>query len=137
MTGRRLISDDVGARRLVRGVCRVLGATVLAAACHGRSRGECARLAEAGEHQRAVETCERRFAESRDPRDGVYAARALLALGRDDEVLAWVDRLRQTDEEATVLSLRASVYQKRGDTARAEGDLRRALELERAAGHLK
>lgn len=78
--------------------------------------------------------CERLFEESRDPRAGAMAARALLFLGRDDETLAWVARLEGSNEEATAWDLAADVHRRRGETELAKRAYHRILVLDRLTG---
>ncbi|MCP4654660.1 MAG: CHAT domain-containing protein [bacterium] len=88
----------------------------------------------AEDYEVAASRCEEIFEESRDPRAGVAAARACRALGRGDEVLSWLERLRESSEAAVMLGMAAKVHQERGDVARAREMLDHEIALERLAG---
>lgn len=114
------------------GLACALVATLVA--CSGRAVRKCEDLLEAGDHEAAMVSCEQTFETTGDPRAGAAAAAAHAALGHGDEVLAWLDRLRDSPREAAVRLLAGRVHERRGDSDLAEKAYLRALALSGAAG---
>lgn len=116
------------------GACSLCWLIALSVGCRGSEVRECTELVEAEDYEVAVTRCEELFDETGDPRAGAAAARAHFALGQADEVLAWVDRLRETSEEATLWRLAAQVHWQRRDTELAREVSLRELTLHRETG---
>ncbi len=113
-------------------VCVLAGLAL--STCRETAVRECTELLEAESYGAAVARCEQAFEETGDPRAGAAAARAHQALGHGDAVLAWVERLEGTAEEAGTWNLAARIHWQRGHRELAAEAYRRALALHREAG---
>ncbi|MEM7588474.1 MAG: hypothetical protein AAF560_34115, partial [Acidobacteriota bacterium] len=98
----------------------------------GVDDSSCADLWQVERHAEAAETCEAAFERDGDTEAGLTAARAQLALGHDDAVLAWPARLAGSHQQAEALRLASDVWRRRDDVAAARSALEQALAVERA-----
>ena len=115
----------------------ILSLTAGVAACSGAPETagqDCAALLAAADYPAALARCDSEYAESDDPAAGRGAAIAAYYLQRDDDVLAWLERLRGTQEEATVLGYAASVYRRQGQPERGVEASERKIALHEEAG---
>jgi tetratricopeptide (TPR) repeat protein len=104
------------------------------AACEKKIADECGDLLAKEQNEAAVAACTRAYEKDKDPRAGHRAAYALFLLGRGEEALVWVDRLRGTPREAAVLALAARTHSaaKRDELSRASYE--RCVTTARASG---
>lgn len=87
------------------------------------------------QYEEAARRCEEVYEAEGDARAGWQTALALFNLGREDDVLAWVDRLEKDGKiHPGAWGVSALVHQQRGDFDASNRDYRRDLELHRAAG---
>lgn len=112
----------------------LLALALTALGCRDGDVRQCLELLAAKRHEPAAERCRRAFEATGDPRAGAAAARALAALGRDDEVLAWRQRLAGSRQEGVAWELAGGVYRRRGEAEPAAAAYERALLLHRSAG---
>jgi tetratricopeptide (TPR) repeat protein len=112
-----------------------LGLAGILAGCGKSGVEECLDLNQKQQYEEAARRCEEVYAAEGDARAGWQAALALFELGREDDVLAWVDRLEKDGKvHPGAWGVSALVHQQRGDLDAANRDYRRDLELHRAAG---
>jgi tetratricopeptide (TPR) repeat protein len=104
------------------------------AACGDHAMRSCMDLADAKQWEEAAARCGRVFEETRDPRAGAAVAKADYALGRYDEAMAWVARLKGGPIPPGLLNVAAGVHFRRGEADLAERAYRRDVEISRAAG---
>ena len=113
----------------------VLGLAMVLSGCRDGGVQDCLDLAAAEKPEEAAVACERVFAEGGDPRTGAAVARAHYALGDQEAVLAWVERLEKAGKaEAGVASLAAGIHWQRGEKELADRALRRDLAAYESAG---
>jgi tetratricopeptide (TPR) repeat protein len=77
--------------------------------------------------------CRRAFDTTSNPATGLAAAKADYFLGRDEQALAWLHRLRGTSVEPGAWSVAAGVYERRRDLKRARAAREQILTLRLAA----
>ena len=115
-------------------VCPLVCCFLASGGCREDPSRRCARLFGSESYEAAAVECELLFEQTRDPRAGAMAARALRFLGRDDETLEWVARLEGSDQEATAWGLAADVHRRRGETELARRAYQQILVLDRLTG---
>lgn len=93
--------------------------TVVLAACRADPLVDCQRLLEDEEFAMAAEQCAEVFESTHDPEAGEAAARAQVKLGRLEEALSWVERLRGDSAGGSLWSLEGRIHWRRGDYERA------------------
>lgn len=132
----------MAARSLLAGDGRKFLATLalLLSACSDQGLGECRQLIEVEAYQAAMDNCKETFDQTKSSQAGLLAARAARALGRDDEVLDWPQRLAKTSnstlEIAAAWRLAAGVHEKRGEQELEQQALLESLShFLRAAAH--
>lgn len=91
------------------------------ASCAKPAADECAAAFAAADYAKAAPSCAAQFdsAPQPDPKTGHRAAYALFMLGRSDETLPWVEKLRGTSSEASMLALAGKIHRdaRRNDAA--------------------
>lgn len=102
--------------------------------CSGVSEDDCHALLEAGEYESAVTVCNGDYREVGDRRAGLAAAMAAYYLGRDAEVISWVDELRDTEQEAILLGYVGSAYRRQGKAELAREAMDRKIALHAQEG---
>jgi tetratricopeptide (TPR) repeat protein len=107
---------------------------MLTSACRDRALEGCSSSFAAARYEEAARLCDAAYQGSHDPRAGATAARALGKLGRADEALAWIERLKGTSAEPGLWSVAGALYHQRGESGRAASAFRRDLTLLAAAG---
>jgi tetratricopeptide (TPR) repeat protein len=115
----------------------LLAVTVYAVAItsnHQPFRSSCADLYQSGEYARALAACQRQYSSTSSPAAGIMAARSALRLGRRDETLQWIDRLKGTDQAANALVLAGFIHEQQQQRTRAKDDYVSAAQLYRRAG---
>jgi tetratricopeptide (TPR) repeat protein len=112
----------------------VSAVAVASAACGGSSLSKsCQALLADGRHEAAVPVCEQAFA-SGDDSAGFAAAQAHFALGRDERVREWSERLRGTSEHHRMLVLAARNDIRAGRLDGAKEKYLHAVDASRATG---
>jgi tetratricopeptide (TPR) repeat protein len=118
-----------------RALCCALGLAALLWGCGQRGVQGCLDQLDAKRYAAAAQRCAAVFTADGDRQAGAAVVRAYYFLGKQQEALAWADRLEKAGKAAPgVWSVVGLVDQQRGDAAAAERAYRRDLAVCRAAG---